>query len=295
MKKEKIILKNDQESRTIYGSVWVPEGKPVAVLQLIHGMTEYIDRYDEFATYFTNLGYLVCGFDLESHGRAAHQEIHGLYIDHWNNLIEDVELFRSEMHHRYPEIPYVMLGFSLGSFILRSHQCIYPEAADKLIYVGTGQPKRNELRFARWLIGTLCKKDNKPSELVKKLAFDNYNRKFKHSKNGIDWLLKDEKAQEDYLYDQKVTTNMTPRFFLEFLNGMMSIQKEEQNIGYKKDVLFLAGEEDPVASGLSKVIEKYKKSSAKIKKDIIQGFRHDVLHDSCKEIVFQSVADFLCA
>ena len=114
MKKEKIILKNDQESRTIYGSVWVPEGKPVAVLQLIHGMTEYIDRYDEFATYFTNLGYLVCGFDLESHGRAAHQEIHGLYIDHWNNLIEDVELFRSEMHHQYPEIPYVMLGFSLG-------------------------------------------------------------------------------------------------------------------------------------------------------------------------------------
>ena len=171
MKKEKIILKNDQESRTIYGSVWVPEGKPVAVLQLIHGMTEYIDRYDEFATYFTNLGYLVCGFDLESHGRAAHQEIHGLYIDHWNNLIEDVELFRSEMHHQYPEIPYVMLGFSLGSFILRSHQCIYPEAADKLIYVGTGQPKRNELKFAHWLISVLCKKDNKTSELVKKTCF----------------------------------------------------------------------------------------------------------------------------
>lgn len=212
MKKEKIILKNDQESRTIYGSVWVPEGKPVAVLQLIHGMTEYIDRYDEFATYFTNLGYLVCGFDLESHGRAAHQEIHGLYIDHWNNLIEDVELFRSEMHHRYPEIPYVMLGFSLGSFILRSHQCIYPEAADKLIYVGTGQPKRNELKFAHWLISVLCKKDNKPSELVKKLAFDNYNRKFKHSKSGIDWLLKrwkssgrlSERSKDHHRYDSKI-------------------------------------------------------------------------------------------
>ncbi len=293
MKKEKIILKNDQESRTIYGSVWAPEGKPVAVLQLIHGMTEYIDRYDEFATYFTNLGYLVCGFDLESHGRAAHQEIHGLYIDHWNNLIEDVELFRSEMHHRYPEIPYVMLGFSLGSFILRSHQCVYPEAADKLIYVGTGQPKRNELKFAHWLISVFCKKDNRPSELVKKLAFDNYNRKFKHSKSGIDWLLKDGKAQEDYLKDQKIITDMTPRFFLEFLNGMMSVQEEEQNICYKKDVLFLAGEEDPVANGLNKVIEKYKKSNANIKKNIIPRFRHDVLHDSCKETVFRCIADFL--
>lgn len=157
----------------------------------------------------------------------------------------------------------------------------------------SGQPKRNELKFAHWLISVLCKKDNKPSELVKKLAFDNYNRKFKHSKSGIDWLLKDGKAQEDYLKDQKIITDMTPRFFLEFLNGMMSVQEEEQNICYKKDVLFLAGEEDPVANGLNKVIEKYKKSNANIKKNIIPRFRHDILHDLCKETVFRCIADFL--
>ena len=99
--------------------------------------------------------------------------------------------------------------------------------------------------------------------------------------------------QEDYLKDQKIITDMTPRFFLEFLNGMMSVQEEEQNICYKKDVLFLAGEEDPVANGLNKVIEKYKKSNANIKKNIIPRFRHDILHDSCKETVFRCIADFL--
>ena len=106
-------------------------------------------------------------------------------------------------------------------------------------------------------------------------------------------MLKDGKAQEDYLKDQKIITDMTPRFFLEFLNGMMSVQEEEQNICYKKDVLFLAGEEDPVANGLNKVIDKYKKSNANIKKNIIPRFRHDILHDSCKETVFRCIADFL--
>ena len=222
-----------------------------------------------------------------------HHKDSGLYIHCWDDLIADVEMIRIKIRRQYPEIPYVMLGFSLGSFVLRSHQCIYPKTADKLIYIGTGQPKMNELKFAHWIVKTLCKKDNKPSKLVKKLAFDNYNRKFKHSKNGIDWLLKDEKAQEDYLSDKRVVMDMTPRFFLQFLNGMMKIQSNEYWLYYKNDVLFIAGEEDPVSCGLSEVLKRYRRAGARITKKIISGYRHDVLHDSCKEKVFQCIEKFL--
>ena len=202
-------------------------------------------------------------------------------------------MIRIKIRRQYPEIPYVMLGFSLGSFILRSHQCLYPKTGDKLIYVGTGQPKMNELKFAHWIVKTLCKKDDQPSKLVKKLAFDNYNRRFKHSKTGIDWLLKDEKAQEDYLTDERVVKDMTPRFFLQFLNGMMKIQSNEHWLYYKNDVLFIAGEEDPVSCGLPEVLKRYRRAGARITKKIISGYRHDVLHDSCKEKVFQCIEKFL--
>lgn len=101
---------------------------------------------------------------------------------------------------------------------------------------------------------------------MKKLAFDNYNRRFKHSKTGIDWLLKDEKAQEDYLTDERVVKDMTPRFFLQFLNGMMKIQENERWLYYKNDVLFIAGEEDPVSRGLQEVLKRYRRSGARITK-----------------------------
>lgn len=279
----------------LHGYVWKPECKPVGVIQVIHGMTEYIGRYEEFAAHFTDLGYVVCGFDLESHGKSIpiHHKDSGLYIHCWDDLIADVEMIRIKIRRQYPEIPYVMLGFSLGSFVLRSHQCIYPKTANKLIYIGTGQPKMNELKFAHWIVKTLCKKDDQPSKLVKKLAFDNYNRRFKHSKTGIDWLLKDEKAQEDYLTDERVVKDMTPRFFLQFLNGMMKIQENERWLYYKNDVLFIAGEEDPVSRGLQEVLKRYRRSGARITKNIITEYRHDVLHDSCKEKVFQCIERFL--
>ena len=119
------------------------------------------------------------------------------------------------------------------------------------------------------------------------------DRKFKHSKNGIDWLLKDEKAQEDYLSDKRVVMDMTPRFFLQFLNGMMKIQSNEYWLYCKNDVLFIAGEEDPVSCGLSEVLKRYRRAGARITKKIISGYRHDVLHDSCKEKVFQCIEKFL--
>lgn len=87
--------------------------------------------------------------------------------------------------------------------------------------------------------------------------------------------------------------DMTPRFFLQFLNGMMKIQSNEYWLYYKNDVLFIAGEEDPVSCGLPEVLKRYRRAGARITKKIISGYRHDVLHDSCKEKVFQCIEKFL--
>ena len=81
MRKTEIIFKRNTNFM-LHGYVWKPECKPVGVIQVIHGMTEYIGRYEEFAAHFTDLGYVVCGFDLESHGKSIpiHHKDSGLYI-----------------------------------------------------------------------------------------------------------------------------------------------------------------------------------------------------------------------
>lgn len=296
MTKEELVLQRTN-ARPIYGYVWKPKTPAIGIIHLIHGMTECMDRYEVFADYFTKFGYIVCGYDIDGHGRSKYSNVNAVYTNSWESLVSDLEYFRIHMKQSFPNVPYYMIGFSLGSFILRHHQCIYENTADKLIYIGTGQPKLSELKFARFLVDHLCKKKDVSSNLVKKLAFDNYNSKI-HKPNGpAAWLIKDKEKQDEYLNDPSVILNMTAKFFLEFIHGMISVQELEKRLYCHKLVLFIAGEEDPVAdlkhSGMTKVEKAYKRSDAIALEHIIPGFRHDVLHDTCCKETFQEIKEFL--
>lgn len=55
--------------------IWCPDeteyDEPVAVLQICHGMIEYIDRYDGFARYMAERGFVVVGNDHLGHGKSV--------------------------------------------------------------------------------------------------------------------------------------------------------------------------------------------------------------------------------
>lgn len=72
--------------------IWRTKNKPEGILQIVHGMTEYIGRYEALAQYFNELGYVVCGYDLEGHGDNLYPGIPALYMESgrsqsiiWNN------------------------------------------------------------------------------------------------------------------------------------------------------------------------------------------------------------------
>lgn len=293
MEQEEITLKRTEESM-IYGYIWKPEKKIIGIIHLIHGMTEHMGRYKQFAKKFTNAGYIVCGFDIQGHGKSSKEN--ALYIKSWEGLITDLEYCRKYLKRRYPNTPYYMLGFSLGSFILRHHQCLYPDTADKLIYVGTGYPKLTELKFAEFLVQHLCKHKDKASKLVRKMAFDSYNTKIKNATRENEWLLKDNKSYDEYKNDPLVISNMTPGFFLEFLHGMILVEENEGWLCNHTKTLFIAGEDDPVADlkhhGMQKVEEVYKQAGADVADCIIPKYCHDVLHDRCYQEVFKEIQIF---
>ena len=54
--------------RTLHAFRCVPEGEVKAVLQLSHGMVEFIDRYKPLAEYLAGRGILVTGHDHLGHG-----------------------------------------------------------------------------------------------------------------------------------------------------------------------------------------------------------------------------------
>lgn len=174
MKKEDLYFQSGDKKTKIHSVIWKPDNfneninSLNGIIQIVHGMTEYIERYGDFAEYFTNLGYIVCGIDLVGHGKSYYNnnninKDNGIInVDNYENWVSDIEILRNKMINQYNNynhltneyynLTYIMIGFSLGSFILRAHQLKYPNSTNKLIYIGTGNPNINSLKFTKLII-----------------------------------------------------------------------------------------------------------------------------------------------
>ena len=279
----------------IHGILWTPDRRPIAAIQIIHGMTEYVGRYEEMARFFTEEGFAVFGHDIESHGLSGMSDEGALYLSSWSSAVEDIETCKKTASEYLPtDIPVIMLGFSLGSFLLRDYCSRYPDKNALRFFVGTGSPKASELRFAKSLIKLLCRDKNKPSELVRSLAFTSYNAKVKHPQSECDWLIVDRRCRDLYLNDKNIHGQMTPAFFLAFLDGMLGLKGAEQ--GQRTEAgtaVFLSGSDDPVggknADGAKMVSDKYRDMGFSTRFISYAGYRHDILHDTCRKNVFNDI------
>ncbi|MEE1491140.1 MAG: alpha/beta fold hydrolase, partial [Massilioclostridium sp.] len=158
-------------------TIWSPPEEAKGIVQICHGMCEYIDRYDHFARYLAGHGYLVCGNDHIGHGRTAGSEEKLGYFSPsggGKHLTDDVHQLVQRMQREYPSLPYFLLGHSMGSFITRNYIVQYPKGLSGYICCGTSGPNPLAgigLRTANHLI----KKhgDHYRSELLQSLAFKN--------------------------------------------------------------------------------------------------------------------------
>ena len=108
--------------------LWLPNGEVKSILQITHGMTEHMGRYEKFAEYLLPLGIAVAGFDLRGHGKnPGDPNVASFGEGGWAASIEDMRLFFEMLKQRFPGVPHYMLGFSLGSFLLREYLTQYPE------------------------------------------------------------------------------------------------------------------------------------------------------------------------
>ena len=141
---------NSHDGKTkLHGVTWEPEGEARAVVQIVHGMIEYIERYDGFASYLAERGYFVIGHDHLGHGEsAASQDDWGFFEEENGNrvLLEDIHQVRRRAQERYPDAPYILLGHSMGSFLVRQYLCIKGEGICEAVILGTGNMPASLLR-----------------------------------------------------------------------------------------------------------------------------------------------------
>lgn len=270
--------------------LWMPDGEVKAVLQITHGMTEHMGRYEAFAEYLQPMGIAVAGFDLRGHGRnSGDPDVASFGEGGWAASIEDMRLFYELLKQRFVGVPHYMLGFSLGSFMLREYLTKYPDE-DGLagaIIMGTGHQPGWLLSIMMGIVKGQIKKAgiDKTTDLVRQLSFGTYNQKFEPNRTAADWLCADETELDKYLADPLVRKDISAGLFWELLGSMKRTGSAFEYDGWDTGlpILLISGQDDPVGDagkGVQAIYNRMKKSGMEnVTIKLFSGARHDLLHE----------------
>lgn len=269
-------------------TVWLPEYKVRAVVQVTHGMTEHMGRYTRLAQVLTTCGIAVVGFDLRGHGRnGGDPKCASFGEGGWDATLEDMHLVRGYINQRFA-VPYFMLGFSLGSFLQRDYFAKYgTDGVSGAIILGTGhQPSAVLTPLMQIVKGQIdkCGFDG-TTRMVQKLSFDTYNSKIVFRRTRADWLCTDDLQLDDYLADPLCREGISAGLFYQLLDAMKRTGSEGAYDRWSKElpILLVSGIEDPVGD-YGKGVEQVDAAMAqagltRVETKLLPITRHDILHE----------------
>ena len=285
---------------TIHTVQWLPEGEPRGVIQIVHGVAEYVERYAPLAHYLTERGYVVCGEDHLGHGHTAAGQF-GYFAPRggWDLVARDIRQLRVLQGERHPGLPYVMLGHSMGSFLTRTYLIRWPGTLDGAVLSGTGQEPAPLVALGRLLAGGLCalRGPGDVRDLVYQLSLGAYNRAFRPNRTTADWLSRDEGAVDANLRDPLCAFRPTVSMFRDMMTGLRFIARRDNLARMERatPVYFLSGDRDPVGSmgaGVKKVAGMFRAAGCgDVTLKLYPGGRHEMFN----EINRQEVMDDLLA
>lgn len=304
MKKNEFTYPSADNKTTIYATEWIPDGEVRAVLQIAHGMVEYIDRYDGFASFLADHGFYVTGNDHLGHGRSVTSDDEHGYFAHPNGnecVIKDIDRLRLITTEKYPGIPYFFLGHSMGSFLLRQYLTMYGRGLAGAIVMGTGEQPAPVLNAGKMLCRAiaLVKGWHHRSGLVNGIAFGSYNKAFEPARTPCDWLSRDENNVDAYMKDPWCTYMFTVNGYYQMFSGIQKCQNPKNIDRIPKDlpVLFVSGAEDPVGEsgkGVKKAYDSYVKAGIlDVGIKLYEKDRHEILNEIDRQEVYRDLLDWL--
>lgn len=284
--------------------MYIPDCSPIGIFQTVHGMTEHLERYDNVLSFLTQKGYLCVIHDNLGHGKSVNDDSELGFIgkkDGWDLLIEDVKTVADYVRKDLKDIPYFVMGHSMGSFIVRLYAARYGDSIDGAIFMGTGG--KNPAASIGILVTSLLKTvkgEKHISPLVEKMAFGSYTKKFTEP-TPYSWLTNDLKTIEQYSHDKYCTFKFTVSAMKDLinLNRESNLKAWYNSLRSGLPIYIISGEMDPVG-GYSKGVIQVADTLAEtghtnVTLHLYKGARHEILNDFCKEDVKNDILSWLNA
>ncbi len=286
---------------TLSGIIYMPDGEIRGLFHLVHGMTEYIGRYEPLLSAIASAGYLCFGFDNLGHGNTAAEGDLGYIASHdgWKYMVDDVKAFADSIKAEYPDLPYFLMGHSMGSFITRIAVSKYTNLADKYICCGTaGSNPAANIGLALCDIIKAFRGERTVSPFLENIVFGSYNKRF-DGDSKYEWLTKDRDIIEKYSKDRFCTFHFTVSAMHDLIKLMKTSNSKKCFNDTKNDlpILIIAGDMDPVGNygkGVKKVYRNFKAAGKEnVTLFLYENCRHEIHNDTCREKMTEDILKFI--
>ncbi len=288
----------------IHVCIWYPDKikytKPIGIIQIAHGMVDHIERFENMANYFTKRGFIVVGNDHLGHGDSiVNKDNWGYFADHEDSgtyLVKDMHRLTKIMKKKYPDLPYILIGHSMGSFLTRKYMMMYKDELDACVVLGTGNQRLAVVQAGKLLvrITKYFKGDRYRSPILKKLMFANYNKGINDSKSENDWLTRDFDIVNQYDHDEKCSFMFTVNAYAGMLKVIRFVIRDA-NIRHTPrylPVLFAAGNADPVGEygkAVKRIYRKYARWLDDVELKLYDNCRHELHSEINREQIFEDI------
>jgi alpha-beta hydrolase superfamily lysophospholipase len=288
---------------TIHAELFIPSDNKVrAVVQVAHGMMDYIGRYALMADALCASGIALCGNDHLGHGDSvATPEDYGFFAsrDGYKYVIDDVKGMNDLIRKELPDLPVILLGHSMGSFISRLYSVRYPDSIDGLIIHGTAGP--NPATGAGKLLVKLLravKGERHRSKFVCSLADGGYNKGFDPAEGDGAWLTRDPSMVADRVGNPKNDFIFTLAGYEDLFNFLGDCNSKAWFKAFPAGLrtLVISGEQDPVGDfgkGVRYVYDNLKKNGADVELKLYEGARHELFNETNRDEVFADLIGWI--
>ena len=283
----------------IHACRWTPPGEIRGVIQIVHGIAEHVERYAEFAEYLNVRGFAVVAEDHMGHGLSIGETGTVGYFDGgWDAAVRDTVHLTEQTMAEYPEVPYFLLGHSMGSFLTRTLLIRYPELKlSGVILSGTGWQPIPKLKAGHLAASAIARKvgEKNPSEKLQDLIFGGYNSRVEHRRTEFDWLSRDSRQVDKYIADPLCGFVASAGLLRELLGGMAYNEKKDHlaRMNRALPVFFVAGSDDPVGSygaGVKRSAKAFREAGMEhIRVKLFPLCRHEILNEINREEVYETL------
>ncbi len=293
-------LSTDKKTEIRY-VVYTPAMPPHAILQIVHGMNGTVAGYQEFALFMAQHGVIVCGEDHIGHGLSTTEEEkwHFGSGEMTDILVSDIAYLTSILRRKYRRLPYILLGHSLGSFLVRALITVpaHTEKIDGAILMGTSAERPSGFRRMPFSLVCKMKGEKSVSPMLNKIFYSRLRKKFAHEGDHA-WLSAD-RAYTERIAKANPSIYFTAKGFLDIFDLLAAVNADEwtEEIPPGLPLLLVSGEDDAVGeygAGIRQLHERLQDAEiCNLTCKLYPKMRHEILHDTDKEKVFDDLLSWI--